>query len=509
MSEANQKKDSDILTMVATIVFTISWFYFKNVGRAILRRKTWTSEFILITSMYVITLISLSLSTWKSPLILLHHYLPTYFIEKPIFWILIHIKEPYLTLILALLPVTLYLFVIGLIDTIKYKKVQKAFDHLGLKTSTGLTPIVKAIYDGEDGKKKIVLQGTGFDINEIKNKKGNIESSLNAIVQEIRVAPNHRQLFEIFVAEKELKTLISFEDLALRLTKPYTFLVGETLNGLICGDLCELHHVIIAGATGGGKSVFFKQMLVGLLKSSNHIQLYLIDLKRGVEMRIFESLNNVEIMKETVDAIAVLESIVKEMERRFVYLENNNYTEIVPARDKMDRIVIGIDEASVLFTIEKHSKLTKQYAELARELTDKIAKLGRAAGIHLVLATQKVVKETIDTRVQSNINARMVFRLNTVASSMTVLGNKKAAELPQIKGRAIWSVGSEDNVVQVPYLSPEEMNDELVELQSKFNSKKKTFFGPMIKIDGPVKKKKSGFTDKEDEETNTAVKGVI
>jgi S-DNA-T family DNA segregation ATPase FtsK/SpoIIIE len=247
------------------------------------------------------------------------------------------------------------------------------------------------------------------------------------------------------------------------------------------------------------KSFFFKQLLVSLLKCSDHIQLYLIDLKRGVEMRPFASLNNVKVVKENSDAVLLLESIVKEMDRRFKFLEDNKVQEIDPKRDKLDRIFVGIDEASELFIVSKTSKEAKDNANRARELTDKIAKLGRAAGIHLILATQKVVKETIDTNVQTNINARVVFRVNTIASSMTVLGNKKAAELPQVKGRAIWSVGSQDVVVQVPKLALDEMNEELGALTNKFNGEVSPVFGPMLSQLEKQHKPRKGFVKQVDE----------
>jgi hypothetical protein len=507
MTEKKETKGSDVVTMIAIIIGTILFFYLRFVGRAIIRKKTWSFDFLLISLCYLLFLVSGIYSpTWSIPLALFRLF-PNCFSFAHINWVYTHIKEPYLTLILFLIPTTLYLFVIGLVDWIKFKRVQNAIDHLGLKTSTGLTPFVKAVFQGENAQKKILLQATGIDVNELKAKKGNLESSLNAIVQEIRVSSTNRQVFEILIAEKELSNLVHFQELAEKLTRPFTFLVGESLDGLVIGDLCEVHHVIVAGATGGGKSVFFKQMLVGLLKSSKYIQLYLIDLKRGVEMKTFESLENVRIVKETPDAIVILQSIVDEMEKRFLFLEKNNLTEILPSRDKMDRIVIGIDEASVLFTIEKHSKLAKENAEIARELTDKIAKLGRAAAINLILATQKVVKETIDTRVQTNINARMVFRLNTVASSMTVLGNKKAAELPLVKGRAIWSVGSQDLTVQVPLLTTDEMNEEINLLQSKFSEDKKNTFGPMITIKKVMHKNKVGFSSEKSKEALEVVQG--
>ena len=113
--------------------------------------------------------------------------------------------------------------------------------------------------------------------------------------------------------------------------------------------------------------------------------------------------------------------------------------------DQLDRLVVGIDEASVLFTVEKGVRgANKDFALEARELADKLTKLGRAAGIHVIIATQKITKETVDTRVQTNVGAKICFRVGTAPSSVNVLGNTRAHTLPDIKGRAIWSVGSND-----------------------------------------------------------------
>ena len=387
------------------------------------------------------------------------------------------------------LPLFGWLFAHGIRKWIGVKKCQRAIDHLGLKTPTGIVPKVVRVVDLENRQRRVLVHAIGVDVASFRERKGSLESIFNAIVQEIRVTPSNRQIVEILLSERELPTLVRFDEHSESLRKPYTFLVGETMDGFIVADLCEIHHMLVAGATGGGKSVFFKQALVGLLKSSEYIQLYLLDLKRGVEFKVFSSLDNVIVSKDELTALAMLKNVVEEMERRFCLLEKRGLTEISPERDGLDRIVVAIDEASVLFTVGKSSKETKANAESARELTDKIAKLGRAAGIHLILATQKVVKETIDTRVQTNINAKMCFRVNTIASSMTVLNNKKAAELPDVKGRGIWSVGSNDLVVQVPYLDSAEINEEIAELASKFNGSASPLKQSMLRKSAPSQKR--------------------
>jgi hypothetical protein len=476
----SEKKKSDSfkaigVVLTAIVVFVVSFTY-----RGVRRKGTWSKDALSSWAIYLVTVALIVFAPrWNIPSIF-EDLLPFAITKGLGLWIYRHIPRGVQIALLFVVPFVSWLIALGVWDWIKTVKYQKALNHLGLKTPTDLKPKVVAAIQLENHQRKLLVKATGFDIAAFREKRGVLESSLNAIVQDIRVSERDKSIFEILLSEKELPKVIRFDALSDELTKPYSFLVGESLDGLIVAHLSEIHHMLVAGATGGGKSVFFKQALVGLLKSSEHIQLYLLDLKRGVDMKPFEELKNVRIAKEMMPAVAVLQSIVDEMERRFVFLEKNGLTEIESKRDKLDRIVVGIDEASVLFTIEKNSKATREMAENARELTDKIAKLGRAAGIHVILATQKVVKETIDTRVQTNINARMCFRVNTIQSSMTVLGNKKAAELPEIKGRGIWSVGSRDVIVQVPKLENEEVIEEVGALQEKFNGKNSPLFQPML-----------------------------
>ncbi|NOT77743.1 MAG: hypothetical protein HOP07_01925 [Bacteriovoracaceae bacterium] len=183
------------------------------------------------------------------------------------------------------------------------------------------------------------------------------------------------------------------------------------------------------------------------------------------------SISNVRIAKTEEEACKMLKKLKDEMDRRFKYLEKSGHKEIVPQRDGMDKIVIGIDEASVLYTKVRSNDTKAHLINSAREYTDELAKLARAAGMHLILATQKVSKETIDTKVQENIGGRVCFRMNTMVNSITVLGNKKAFDLPDIKGRAISASGNEFLELQCPFIDEDELKAEIELIQEKFNAK--------------------------------------
>ncbi len=102
---------------------------------------------------------------------------------------------------------------------------------------------------------------------------------------------------------------------------------------------------------------------MGILKTSKHIQLYLVDLKRGVEFKVFDALDNVVLAKDEPAALSVLQAVAVEMDRRFRFLEDKGFNEISPERDGLDRIVVAIDEASELFILSNSSKEGKASAE--------------------------------------------------------------------------------------------------------------------------------------------------
>ena len=289
-------------------------------------------------------------------------------------------------------------------------------------------------------------------------KKSSLSSAFNSIIESIE-AGRSPQFVEILLTTKVLPSRVTLASTIGHLKKPYSIVIGESLKGVVTADISTLPHILIAGSTGGGKSVFFKQILLGLLHSSEHLQMYLLDLKGGVEMKEFADLPNVRVIKNELEAVQILTKVRDEMKRRFTILEKKGYKSIVSKRDHLDKIIVGIDEASELYTKVSAHNSKKKLILQARELTDELAKLARAAGIHLIFATQKINKDTMDPKVQENIGGRVCFRANTLENSMRAIGNKMAFELPDIKGRAIWATGNSFTEVQAPFISDEDCKE--------------------------------------------------
>lgn len=367
--------------------------------------------------------------------------------------------------------VVIALFLCGCKEFRRYILFQKAIERAGLKTATGEKPRVKKIIPIGEHRLKVIVDTVGVGLNKFQAQKDSLTAGFRQKVEDI-VRGKDMGKVEIVLCERDLPKIVSFHDLYVHIKEPYSFIVGQSINGAIVQKIQSLPHLLISGATGGGKSVFFRSTMLSLLKSSPHIQLYLLDMKRGVEVKEFAAMPNVRIAADEVEAASILEALVAEMHRRYEILESSGHKSIEPERDKLDLIVVGIDEAAVLFGKGANETASKCMGELAR--------LARAAGIHLIPATQKPVKEAINTEILDNLTGRMTFRMISAAASNVAMGGNFAQKLPAIKGRAMWSNGSDQKQVQTPYVNDEVVEAELDVINQEFTDGVRKNFNSLL-----------------------------
>ena len=360
----------------------------------------------------------------------------------------------------------------GLRSLIEIRGYQKSLDRIMKGGTESRGPKILKVIKDSSNRMKLVILGQSLGFEEFLKRAGNLAASFSKSIENIQEGRTP-SLTIITLNQTKLKDKYEYNDLKGEKGKNDSFIVGQSSSGIVQQQIKTLPHLLIAGTTGGGKSQFFKQTLLRLLETSHNIQMYLIDLKGGIEMKCFGKLPHVQVASTITNALSILELVHNEMQKRFDYLNEKDKKEIDPKKDKRDRIVIGIDESSILYTLKTRDSENFKKTLKAREITDEIAKLGRAAAIHLILATQKVTAKTIDTSIQENITGKMCFRMNTLQGSLLVLGNKAALTLPPIPGRGIWSVGNKVREVQAPYLSERELEKSLKALKKKGKGKKK------------------------------------
>lgn len=359
-------------------------------------------------------------------------------------------------------------------------KFIKIFSTAGLTNGVGDTP--KMVYMKRLDKFRIQydFDANGIGPSEFQDKKERIEAQFRMDIESIKVGKNPGRILITF-NKRNMPETISYQEVTEeKVLASDSFYIGRSSEGVVTQKISDLPHMLIAGTTGSGKSVFFKQCLAGLLESTKHLQLYIIDLKGGLEAIDFKEAPNVKIVKSMSEAVALLRLVEKEMKDRFKFLEKKGLKSIIPGREDKDRIVVAVDEASVLYMNRNKYDDNYKTAMEARTLADSISKLSRAAAIHLILATQKVDKEVIPTSVSENISGRMAFRANSLQGSMVVLGTKDAADLPEIAGRGVWNVGNKKCIIQSPYIKDSEIKNLCKRIANEFEAKERVLLGNMI-----------------------------
>ena len=233
------------------------------------------------------------------------------------------------------------------------------------------------------------------------------------------------------VSVREMIESVDFQ----KRVNPMSFVLGKDINGTIqfC-NLDKMPHLLVAGSTGSGKSVCLNTMLISMLYKSSpeDVRLILIDPKT-VEFSVYANLPHLltpHIITTKEQAINALNWAIKEMEYRYQLLQKNEVVNIKDYNnlsivkdgivDKLPYIVIVIDELNDLMI------------ETKREMEERIMKLAqksRAAGIHLVIATQRPSVDVITGTIKANLPSRIAFALTNFADSKTVLDMGGAEKL--------------------------------------------------------------------------------
>ncbi|MGI9345899.1 MAG: DNA translocase FtsK [Gammaproteobacteria bacterium] len=207
-------------------------------------------------------------------------------------------------------------------------------------------------------------------------------------------------------------------------------MLGADITGQpVWADIVRMPHLLVAGATGTGKSVCIHSILTSLLLSvrPEQLRLILIDPKM-LELSAYESLPHLiaPVVTETAQATAALVWSIQEMERRYVLMSTHqvrdlaSYNAKVSPQEQLARILIVIDELADLMMVA--GKTLEQY--IAR-----IAQKARAAGIHLLLATQRPSVDVITGLIKANVPARISLRVASAIDSRTVLDQQGAQQL--------------------------------------------------------------------------------
>jgi hypothetical protein len=286
----------------------------------------------------------------------------------------------------------------------------------------------------------------GVTLRDVLNRVEAIEHSCNTEI--VCSMKNGRLVMDLMGAP--IPDLVSFEEFYAGVPEPgsLVFGLGRSHVGPIWADLADLPHLLVGGMTGGGKSVFLNQVLTHLVvdNTPDELRLCCVDLKGGVELDSFGSVPHS--LHETIASIEgaaeALSSIRAEVDRRLIELRDAGVRDIgewhALGRPQWPRIVVVVDEVAELTVRETGGNQAVQAAQKAATgRLSEIARLGRAAGVHLIVCTQRPDAEAVPGQLKANLPATVAFRVRAAVNSVILLESDRAALLPHVRGRAIWA----------------------------------------------------------------------
>ena len=276
-----------------------------------------------------------------------------------------------------------------------------------------------------------ILPAAGIKINTIINLADDISRSMG--VGAVRIA----QIFgtqylgvEVPNDQREtvtIKELLSDDNFKNTPSK-IPICIGKDISGNIeVIDLSKTPHLLVAGTTGSGKSVFINTLLASILYkfSPTDLRLILIDPKM-LELSVYNDIAHLltPVVTEPKKAIIALKWVCKEMERRYSLMNEENTRSIEgyneKSIEKLPYIVVFIDEmADLMMTAGKE---VEHYVQ-------RLAQMARACGIHLVMATQRPSVDIITGSIKANFPSRISFQVASKYDSRTVLGEIGAEQL--------------------------------------------------------------------------------
>ena len=276
-----------------------------------------------------------------------------------------------------------------------------------------------------------ILPAAGIKINTIINLADDISRSMG--VGAVRIA----QIFgtqylgvEVPNDQREsvtIKELLSDQNFKST-THKIPICIGKDISGNIeVIDLSKTPHLLVAGTTGSGKSVFINTLLASLLYkfSPSELRLILIDPKM-LELSVYNDIAHLltPVVTEPKKAIIALKWVCKEMERRYSMMNEEGTRNLEgynqKASEKLPFIVVFIDEmADLMMTAGKE---VEHYVQ-------RLAQMARACGIHLVMATQRPSVDIITGSIKANFPSRVSFQVASKYDSRTILGEIGAEQL--------------------------------------------------------------------------------
>ena len=322
-----------------------------------------------------------------------------------------------------------------------------------------------------------IVPEAGVRISKIKNLEDDIALSLSALGIRIIAPMPGKGTIGIEVPNESpkivsIKSLLSskkFQDAEMEIP----LALGKTIsNETFVVDLTKMPHLLVAGATGQGKSVGINSILTSIIykKHPADVKFVLVDPKK-VELTLFNKIEkhylaklpevNDSIITDSKIAVKTLKSLCKEMDNRYEMLKNAKCRNIKEYNQKFKKRVLNPRDGHkyipyLVLIIDEFADLIMTTGKEVETNIARLAQMARAVGIHLVLATQRPSVNVITGLIKANIPARISFRVTSKIDSRTILDSSGAEQLIG-RGDMLFSQGSDLTRLQCGYVDTPEI----------------------------------------------------
>lgn len=278
--------------------------------------------------------------------------------------------------------------------------------------------------------------------------------------------------------------------------------LGSDISGNpVIADLAKMPHLLVAGTTGSGKSVGINAMIMSILFrfSPEECKLILIDPKM-LELSIYEGIPHLlsPVVTENKKAISALKWTIHEMEKRYRLMANfgvrnlEAYNKMIIKKSEITReIHVGFDDSGkeilekqtikgekmpfIVLIIDEMADLMITAGKEVESSIQRLAQMARAAGIHIIMATQRPSVDVITGLIKANFPTRISFRMRSSFDSKTILGERGAEQLLGA-GDMLYMSGSTPQRIHAPFVSDSEVEAVVNYLKSHYNADYKLEF---------------------------------
>ncbi|ASN05317.1 FtsK/SpoIIIE domain-containing protein [Virgibacillus necropolis] len=240
----------------------------------------------------------------------------------------------------------------------------------------------------------------------------------------------------------------------------WTIPVGMAQEGVVYHDFDTIPHMVVAGSTTWGKTVFMKMLMTHLIENNpDGVEFYILDLKGGLAFHRYRNLKQVKVVAgDYKESAKALKMVKRDIKKDMDYLKSID-AENAKEGNLPTRKFIIIDEAGELKPEKSMSDTDKEYAKDCQSIMNHIARVAGQVGYKMIFGTQYPTKEILDSQIKANAVARVAFRLVTSVQSGVAI-DQSGAETLEYPGRAIYKTVKE-HIVQTPFITKFEMQEKL------------------------------------------------